>query len=149
MKENLDLCPIKQDEANTFLKDNHRHHGPIVGWKFGVAIWDGEKIRGVACVGRPVSRFLDNGWTLEITRLCTDGVKNGCSMLYSACARAAFALGYKKIITYILKSENGTSLKASNWRLVGEAGGGTWNRKDRPRIDKHPTQKKLLFEAIR
>lgn len=143
----LELCPIDQEEANLFIIKHHRHHGRVQGWKFGVAVWDGEEIKGVATVGRPVARLLDDGWTLEVTRLCSDGTKNVCSMLYSASARGAFAMGYKRLITYILNTEAGASLKAANWRLVGEAGGGTWNRKDRQRIDKHPTQKKFLFEV--
>ena len=105
-----------------------------------------DKIVGVAMVGRPVSRRLDNGWTLEVNRLCTDGTKMTCSMLYSACWRITKNLGYKKLITYILKSEKGTSLYASGWTLVGECGGGSWNNKSRPRVDKHPTQKKLQFK---
>jgi hypothetical protein len=67
---------------------------------------------------------------------------------YGAAARAAFALGFKRIGTYILASEPGTSLTAAGWRLIGETGGGSWSRSDRPRIDKHPTQSKLLFEMV-
>ena len=142
----MELTPITLAEANMFVSTYHRHHMPTQGHKYSIAISDGE-VRGVIIVGRPVSRYLDNGWTLEVTRCCTDGVKNGCSMLYGAAWRAAKALGYKRLITYILSEESGTSLKASGWRLVGEAGGGSWNRKSRPRVDTHPTQRKLLFEA--
>jgi len=106
------------------------------------------KIVGVAIVGRPVARMRDDGETAEVTRLCTDGTRNACSFLYGACARAAFALGFKRIGTYILASEPGTSLTGAGWRLVGETGGGSWSRGDRPRVDKHPTEPKLLFEAI-
>jgi hypothetical protein len=91
----------------------------------------------------------DDGETAEVTRLCTDGTRNACSFLYGACARAAFALGFKRIGTYILASEPGTSLAAANWRLVGETSGGSWSRGNRPRVDKHPTQSKLLFEVTR
>ena len=94
-----------------------------------------------------MARLLDNGWTAEVTRLCTDGSRNACSMLYGAAWRAARALGYRRLITYILAEESGISLTASGFRLVGEAGGGTWNRSGRPRVDMHPTQRKLLFEA--
>lgn len=84
------------------------------------------KLCGVAICGRPVSRHLDNGFTLEINRLCTDGTRNACSMLYGACCRVAKAMGYKKVITYILESENGASLKASNFICEGQAGGAHW-----------------------
>lgn len=103
----LELVPITLKEANAFVERYHRHHKPVVGHKFSIAASDGEKIVGVAIVGRPVSRYLDNGLTLEVNRLCTDGTRNACSFLYSAAWRAARNLGYKKLITYILVSETG------------------------------------------
>lgn len=143
----LHLQPIDFDEACAFVREHHRHHKAPQGWKFGVAVGDGEAVRGVIMVGRPVARAFDDGWTLEVTRCCTDGTKNASSMLYGAACRATFSLGYKRLITYTLPTEGGASLKASNWKCLGEAGGGTWNRKERPRVDKHPTQTKLLWEA--
>ena len=137
---------IKLDEANAFVTANHRHHKPVVGHLFSIGAVLADKIVGVVIVGRPVSRMRDDGATAEVTRLCTDGTKDACSFLYGAAARAAFALGYQKIGTYILASEPGTSLAASGWRLIGERGGGSWSVPSRPRVDKHPTQKKLLFE---
>lgn len=143
----LEIVPISLAEAKEFIRKHHRHHIPPVGHKFSLGCSDGEKIVGVATVGRPVSRHLDNGWTLEVNRLCTDGTKNACSKLYLAAWRVAKHMGYKRLITYILGEENGASLYASNWRLIGEAGGGDWSCKTRPRVNKHPTQRKLLFEA--
>ena len=139
---------IDLEEANEFARLHHRHHKPVIGHIFSLAAALDDKIVGVAIVGRPVSRHRDDGITVEVTRLCTDGTKNACSFLYGASARAAFALGFKKIGTYILSSEPGTSLTAAGWRLIGKAGGGSWSRADRVRIDKHPLQGKLLFEAI-
>lgn len=143
----LELVPVTLAEANHFVSEQHRHHKPVVGHKFSIGISDGNRIRGVCIVGRPVSRVLDNGMVLEVNRCCTDGVKNGCSMLYGAAWRAAKAMGYKKLITYTLEEEGGASLRASNWKLIGEAGGGKWSRKDRPRVDTHPLQAKLKWEA--
>lgn len=145
-KKGLQIVPIRQGEAKAFIDQNHRHHKAPVGSIFQVAVAKDDKIVGVAMVGRPVARNLDDGWTLEVNRLCTDGTKNACSMLYSASWRAAKNLGYKKLITYILEEETGASLYASNWKLVGQSGGGSWSRKERPRVDKHPTQIKLKFE---
>ena len=88
-KTMLEVCPVSLKEANAFVEQHHRHHKPVVGHKFSIACTDGEKIVGVAIVGRPVSRYLDDGWTLEVNRLCTDGTKNACSMLYAAAWRAA------------------------------------------------------------
>lgn len=142
----LELVPITLKEANFFVQQHHRHHKPVTGHKFSVAASDGEKIVGVAIVGRPVSRYLDDGLTLEVNRLCTDGTKNACSFLYSAAWRAARNMGYKKLITYILESENGSSLKASGWKCIGKAGGERWTGKRRPEVDLYPAQMKLRFE---
>jgi hypothetical protein len=137
---------IALDEANAFVASVHRHHGPVVGHKFSLsAVLEG-KIVGVAIVGRPTARMRDDGLTLEVTRLATDGTRNACSFLYGACARACFALGFKRIGTYILASESGATLVASGWRCLGERGGGSWSVPSRPRVDKHPLQKKILFE---
>jgi hypothetical protein len=137
---------IGLDEANAFVSALHRHHKPVVGHLFSIGAALDDKIVGVAIVGRPVSRHRDDGVTAEVTRLCTDGTKNACSFLYGAAARAAFALGFKRIGTYILASEPGVSLTAAGWRLIGERGGGSWSVPSRPRVDKHPLQKKMLFE---
>jgi len=101
---------------------------------------------GVAMVGRPVARNLQDGWTAEVIRLCVlDGVKNGCSFLYGACWRAARALGYRRLYTYTLPEEGGGSLRAAGWKCLGEAGGGSWSCKSRPRVDTHPLQKKIKW----
>ena len=71
----LDICPISLAEANAFVEEHHRHHKPVVGHKFSIGCTDGEKIVGVAIVGRPVARYLDDGWTLEVNRCCTDGTR--------------------------------------------------------------------------
>ena len=144
----LTVVPCDFDDACDFVARHHRHHKPPVGHKFSLAVVDEQaSIRGVCIVGRPVSRHLDNGMTLEVTRLASDGCPNACSCLYGAAWRAAKALGYTKLITYILDTESGTSLKASGWKLIGKRGGGSWNMPSRPRVDKHPLQKKFLWEA--
>jgi hypothetical protein len=120
----LNIIPVNLKVANDFVKRLHRHNKPVVGYKFAVGVEDENGIlRGVAIVGRPVARFLDNGKTAEITRLCTDGEKNACSMLYGAARRAAKALGYESIITYTLPEEGGASLKASGFKLDKENAG--------------------------
>lgn len=142
----LEIVPMTLKEANAFVEQNHRHHGKVVGHKFSIGCSDGERIVGVVIVGRPVSRYLDNGWTLEVNRLCTNGSKNSCSMLYAAAWRAARAMGYKKLITYVLDTEPGTSLKAAGWRCVGKAGGLKWTGKRRPTVDLYPEQMKIKWE---
>ena len=144
----LTVYPCHLDEANLFVRRHHRHHGPVVGHKFSLSVADSEGLcRGVAIVGRPVSRMLDDGLTLEVYRVATDGTPNACSALYGACRRATFALGYKRLVTYTLASESGVSLNAAGWKTLGVAGGGSWCRESRPRIDKHPTQRKIRWEV--
>jgi hypothetical protein len=144
----LRIVPCELDEANAFVKRHHRHHGSVVGHKFSLAAADeASEVRGVAIVGRPVARMADDRMTLEVIRVATDGCPNACSALYGACRRAAFALGFTRLITYTLDTEPGTSLVAAGWKCIGEAGGGHWGRKDRPRVDKHPTQGKFRWEA--
>lgn len=143
----LTIVPVTLDEANEFVRQHHRHHKPVPGAKFCLAVACDDKIVGVAIVGRPVARMLDDGWTLEVNRTCTNGTKNANSALYGACRRAAWALGYKKLITYSLPSESGVSLVAAGWKCIGQVGGGSWNRTNRPRIDLHPLQEKLRWEA--
>jgi len=146
MSDYLVRVPLDLDEANAFVRMHHRHHAPVQGFKFALGAALDSQIVGVAIVGRPVSRMRDNGVTLEVTRLCTDGTKNACSFLYGAAARAAFALGYMRIGTYTLPEEGGASLRGAGWKLLGERGGGSWSRDARPRVDTHPTQGKLLWE---
>lgn len=124
----LRVRPIELKDANKFIVALHRHHKETQGHKFSVGCYAGEALVGVAVCGRPVSRHLDTGLTLEVTRVCTDGTKNACSKLYAACARIAKEFGYDKIQTYILQSETGVSLKASGWECEAEnVGGKAWN----------------------
>ena len=133
------IAPITLKEANAFVKANHRHHDSVTGCKFAVGLYKTvngtETLIGTAICGRPVSRMLDDGYTLEINRLCVTEDGNCCSMLYGACSRIAKEMGYKKVITYILESEPGISLKASNFVLEDACcGGRNWSG-SRKRID--------------
>jgi hypothetical protein len=139
----LKVIPISLKQSKEFIVQHHRHHKPQQGHKFSIGVIDEtEKLRGVAIAGRPVSRMLDDGLTLEVTRVCTDGVKNGCSILYGRMRRIAKEMGFRHIITYILSSEDGTSLKASGWQKERETDGGSWSRELRLRVDGHPLDKK-------
>ena len=143
----LELQPITFKEACEFIKRHHRHHLPPAGWKWGIAANDGEKVVGVITVGRPVARHYDNGWTLEVTRCATDGTKNTASFLYAAAWRATRAMGYKRLITYTLIEEPGTTLRAAGWKVVHQTRGGSWSCPSRPRVDKHPVGQKTLWEV--
>lgn len=145
----LVVVPISLKEAKVFIELHHRHHKPPIGHKFSLAVAVAEtgEVCGVATVGRPVSRHLDDGWVLEVNRVATDGEKNACSVLYGAAWRATRALGYRKLITYTLPSEGGASLRGAGWQCIGEAGGGSWSCKSRPRVDMAPMQVKMRWEV--
>ena len=137
--------PLELKEANAFVEALHRHHDPVVRDKFRVgAMFDG-KLVGVVQVGRPVSRMLCDGKTVEVVRLCTDGTFNACSFLYSKAARIAREMGYSKIITYILEDEDGASLRAAGWKYELTTKGGEWSRPSRKRNGTAPTVPKKRF----
>lgn len=148
MKERLQLVSVSLKEANTFVATHHRHHRPVRGHEFSLGAVQASSVIAVCIVGRPVARLNDDGATLEVTRLASDGTRNACSFLYGAARRATFALGYTRLITYILDTEPGTTLRAAGFRLIGKRGGGSWSRATRPRIDTHPLQQKLLWESV-
>lgn len=130
----MKAVPLELKEAQEYIHKHHRHHEPAHRDKYRIGCIEGDELVGVIQVGRPVNRHMDDKKTLEVLRLCSRGDKNVCSFLYSRAARVAKELGYSKIITYILESETGTSLKASGWRLEDEnVGGGSWNCPSRPR----------------
>ena len=124
------IVPISLRKANEVVTQLHRHHKPSRGHKFSIALLKDSVYVGIAICGRPVARGSDDGLTLEVARLCTDGTPNACSKLYGACARVAKEMGYEKIQTYILESESGTSLKASGWVMEAVTAGGQWKRTD-------------------
>ena len=142
----LTLIPVPLKEANAFVAAHHRHHKPVAGHKFSLGCVKDGQLVGVAIVGRPVSRYLDDGMTLEVNRLCSTGEKNVCSFLYGAAARAARTLGYRKIITYTLDSEPGTTLRAAGWSCAGLAGGKEWTGQRKPKEQQYPAQMKLRYE---
>jgi len=126
----MKIVPIGLKKANEIVLQWHRHHKSSVGHKFSIGLIKDDAYVGIAICVRPVARASDDGLTLEVARLCTDGTPNACSKLYSACARIAKEMGYTKIQTYILQSEPGTSLKASGWIMEAVTNGGQWKRND-------------------
>ena len=149
MSKQFELVPLHLSEANTFVTKHHRHHKPVPGAKFaiGVATRD-EQLVGVAIVGRPVARHLDDGLTLEVNRTCTDGTKNANSFLYGAAWRAVQALGYTRLITYTRSDEAGCSLLAANWKLIGTRPARSWRLSSvaRPRQDASEPHERLIWE---
>lgn len=161
------IVPTTIKAARSFVAHHHRHHDPDRGGLFACAVEHDGEVVGVAVVGRPKARALQDGRTAEVTRLCVspallagqrglcspvaasegDAPAGACSMLYGACWRAARALGYLRLLTYILDTEVGLTLRASGWHCVGAAGGGSWSRPSRPRESQAPQQGKLRWQA--
>ena len=141
----LEAVPLELSVANEYVAMHHRHHDPVYRDKYRIGASKDGYLVGVVHVGRPVSRMLDDGKTVEVVRLCTDGTKNVCSFLYAKAARIAQEMGYERIITYILCTESGTSLKACGWIEDGETSGGHWSRPSRKRHTTAPTIPKKRF----
>lgn len=153
----LIAVPVTLRDANAFVLAFHRHHRPARGMKFAIGCSEfvpcvigsvGGRLCGVAIVGRPVARGFDNGFTLEINRLCTDGTKNACSFLYGRAWRAAQQLGYTRMVTYTLPEEGGSSVRGAGWRLLGATKGGQWDTPSRRRGPVSVSGEKLLWEAV-
>jgi len=145
----MKAIPIELRDANSYVAQLHRHHDPVYRDKFRIGcIADDGHLCGVIQAGRPVSRHLDDGKTLEVVRCCTDGTKNACSFLYSRTARIAKEMGYSKIITYILDSETGISLKASGWHKEIDIKGHKWDCPSRPRSTTAPTCDKQRWSKV-
>ena len=112
----LSLRPISIQDAKAVVGKWHRHNKPPLSGLFAVAASsDGSEVVGVVIAGRPNARALQDGFTVELTRNCTDGHRNACSFLYGAARRAAVAMGYTRVYTYTLKSESGASLRAAGF----------------------------------
>ena len=148
--DRLELVPLSFREACDFIDAWHRHHDSPQGHKFSIGVALGETLVGAATIGRPTSRVLDDGMTLEVTRVATDGTRNANSKLYAAAWAAAKALGYRRLITFTQEGESGASLRAAGWRVVAERPPRSgWSTPSRPREDKSPTGvQRTLWEAV-
>lgn len=137
----LTIKPLDLKAANEYVLKNHRHNGKVLVHRFSLGCYDDGRLCGVAICGNPTARKLDNGDTIEVKRLCTDGTRNACSILYGRCARVAKEMGFAKIITYITEQECGVSLRASGYELEAEDCGGKkgWDMPSRPRIVREET----------
>jgi hypothetical protein len=152
MSPRLTHCRIEFADAAAFVAQHHRHHTPPVGHLFSIGATDGGELPhtelvGVVIVGRPVARMRDDGLTAEVTRLCVrEGYRNAASFLLGKAAKAALAMGFRRIGTYTLARESGASLRAAGWVVVSEVKGRSWDTPSRRRTDKHPTEDKLLWQ---
>jgi hypothetical protein len=150
----LVLKPISLREANAFVEANHLLYPPARGCKFCVGCYVEETLVGVVIVERPKARHLDDGYTLEVTRLCTDGTRNVASKLIAAATRAAFAMGARRLVAYQCIEESGVPFAAAGWIRLEDTnghpiqfGGGEWSRPARLRDSMvSPIGKKFRWE---
>lgn len=148
MSKRFKIRWLPQREARAFVAKHHSHHGPMRGAILCIGAYEGNRLCAVAAIGRPSSRMLDlRRNTAEVTRHCTDRTKHVASALYAHCRRVIQVLGFERGITYTLATEKGISLKEGGWRKVGPAGGGSWSRPSRRRVDKAPIDPKDIWEA--
>lgn len=136
MGDRLRIVPMRRDPAYAVIAAWHRHHKPPTGYQFALGCALGDRVVGVAVAGRPVSKEFDDGVTIEVTRVATDGTQNANSMLYGACWRAARALGYSRALTYTEDGESGASLRAAGWlHAATRPARAGWDTRSRPRSD--------------
>jgi hypothetical protein len=140
--------PIPRGPANAFVAMHHRHSGQVLVDRFSLAAFAGRRLVGVVMVANPVARLLDDGTTLEVRRCCTDGTTNVCSFLYAAAWREARRRGWKRLITYTLASERGTSLRAAGWTATAFVRGKSWHTKSRPRDRERATPDRIRWERL-
>lgn len=142
------IVPCTLEQANQYVRLYHRTHTEVLMARFCMAVASEQTglVHGVAIVGLPLSRMLTDGYSLEVRRLCSDGTRNACSMLYGACWKAAKATGHRRLLTYTLPEEGGASLRAVGWRPTHGCGGHSWNVPSRPREE---TPEHLLVKKTR
>jgi hypothetical protein len=135
-----EIVPLTLAQARRYVAEHHRHNEPPIGHKFSIGLERDGVLVGVVMASRPIARMADDGRTLELIRLTTEGDRNACSRLYSAACRAAEAMGYHKVITYTLDTEPGSSLRASGFIATTTSTGGSWTREGLGRMeaDVHP-----------
>ena len=144
----MEAIPLELKQANAFVSKHHRHHPPVHRDKFRIGCTHDGKLVGIVQLARPVARMLDDGNTIEVVRLCTDGTENACSFLYAKAARIAKEMGYKRIITYISESEGGISLMAAGWNKESNVRKQSWDRPSRPRATLSPMENKQRWSKI-
>jgi hypothetical protein len=143
----MTIVPMTLREARSYVDNVHRHHRAPQGGLFAIGAAEGDTVIGCVIVGKPVARMLDDDYTCEVTRLASDGSRNVCSMLYRAAWRASRAMGYRRLVTYTLATEPGSSLLGAGFAAVGEVRGRSWHTPSRPRVDTHPTEDKIRWEV--
>ena len=124
MAKNLKCIPLTLKEANAFVIEHHRHSKQCRCHRFSLGAVYKDELVGAAIIGRAINRYLDNRFTAEILRNCVleKAPKGTCSFLYSRAMKVWQSQGGKKILTYTLETEPGSSLKAVNFNAAAKTG---------------------------
>ncbi len=136
--ERLIVAPLTVKASEAFVRRFHRHSSGRGSGKFAVQALLGGRVVGVGLAGRPSAIPLDDGRTIEVLRVCTDGTANACSFLYGALHRVARAMGYRRAIIYTLATEPGTSVRASGYKFAACVRPDHGDRPSRPRARRAP-----------
>lgn len=134
------IVPLTLRAANDFVETWHRHSARTAndGGKFAIGLLEGDDLVGVAIVGRPVSRMLQQGeaYPAELLRLCTSTAcpKGGGSKLYTRAKRIWQLMGGTNFHTYTLTRESGESLRGAGLKApAASVPAERWDRPGRPR----------------
>lgn len=125
MSGRLTIRPATLREANNFVRRWHSHNKPVKGCMFAAACETrGRDVVGVAIVGRPIAPALQDGRTIEVTRVATPGLRadrrcwGAMSMLLRSVWQAAWALGVRRGVSYTRSDESGRGYEAAGWVAV-------------------------------
>lgn len=129
----LELRPVSVRQACDTVALLHRHLPRVIGGLFATTAWVDEVLVGVGIASFPKARMSHDGYTVEISRIATDGHRNACSKLYGALCRASAAIGHRRALTFTRLDEPGTSLRAAGFRDDGVTQEQSWDRPQRSR----------------
>jgi hypothetical protein len=150
------VVPLSLRAANDFVEKHHRHSSRTSndGGKFAIGLeLDGELV-GVAIVGRPVARLLQQPGTAELLQCCVkEGAPVGAGKKLNArCKRIWQLMGGTRLVTYTLASESGGSLSGSGFTREADVPGRQWNgskRGGRPIASKPKTRWGCVLPLVR
>lgn len=123
----IELRPLTRDAANELVERWHRHHKRVTVHRFSIGAYVDDELSGAVIVGNPKAEALQDGLTFEIVRLVTNGERHVASKLIAAATRAAFAMGYRRGVSYTRADERGTCYRAAGWVPVADVRGRGWN----------------------
>lgn len=135
-------------EACGFIARHHRHHVPPQGGIVALGLWEDEKLVGIGILGRPLARAAQMNGDAELIRLCVlPDVAHAASALQARMKRVAQSLGFRRMLTYTLADEAGTSMRAAGMqRDIDLTRGGEWTTPTRKRLAAiHPTARKIRW----